>query len=131
MQRGSFWRVLIYFVVIGSVSYPLRAQDGSPSVMAGTKLRVEFMGEVGTSISRVNDGVQVRVIKLAEAQSRKALPAGTVLSGRVLAVHRGDKHTKSYPMIRLGFDHAALPDGRWLPLQVSLADLGVSEYVDS
>jgi hypothetical protein len=34
-------------------------------------------------------------------------------------------------MIRLGFNRVTLPDGRSFPVRASLADLGVSEYVDS
>jgi len=110
---------------------PLPGQEAQPTVMAGTKLRVQFNSEVGTAISRVNDGVEVHLLKPVEAQGREVLPVGTVLSGRVLGVRKGDKHTKSYAMIRLGFNRVTLPDGRTFPVQASLADLGVSEYVDS
>jgi hypothetical protein len=86
---------------------------------------------VGTAISRGNDGVQVRLIKSVEADGHEVIPSGTVLSGRVLSVRQGDKHSKSFPMIRLAFNSAMLPDGRSFPLQASLADLGVTESVDS
>ena len=49
----------------------------------------------------------------------------------MLSVRKGDKHTKAYPVVRLGFTRARLPDGRSFPMQASLADLGVSESVDS
>jgi hypothetical protein len=49
----------------------------------------------------------------------------------VLAARKGDKHTKTYPMIRLGFTRVTLPDGQSFPVQASLADLGVDVYVDS
>ncbi len=113
------------------VGLPLRSQESPPTVMAGTKLRVQFTSEVGTAISRVNDGVEVRLIKPLEAGGREVLPVGTILSGRVLAVSKGDKHRKSYAMIRLGFNRVTLPDGRSFPAQASLADLGSGEYVDS
>jgi len=100
-------------------------------MMAGTRLRVQFNSEVGTATSRVNDGVEVHLLKPVGAQGREALPVGTVLSGRVLVVRRGDKHTKTYAAIRLGFSRVTLPDGRSFPIEASLADLGVSEYVDS
>ncbi len=109
----------------------LAAQQAPPTVMAGTKLRVQFDNEVDTAISRINDGVKVHLIKPVEAEGHEVLPVGTILSGRVLAVRKGDKHTKAYPMIHLRFNRVTLPDGRSFPTQVSLADLGVSEYVDS
>lgn len=117
----------IAFMIVG----PLPAQDAPPTVMAGTKLRVQFDSEVGTGISRVNDGVEVHLLKAAEAQGPEALSMGTVLSGRVLAVRKGDKRSKSYAMIRLGFGRVTLPDGRSFPIDASLAELGASEYVDS
>jgi hypothetical protein len=99
--------------------------------MAGTKLRVQFNSDVGTAISRVNDGVEVHIIKPGEGAGRNVLPVGTILSGRVIAVRRGDKHTKAYAMIRLGFNRVTLPGGPSFPVQASLADLGIREYVDS
>ncbi len=112
-------------------SLPLLAQEALRTVMAGTRLRVKFDTKVGTAISREGDGVDVRLIKPVEAEGREALPVGTILTGRVLAARKGDKHTKTFPMIRLGFTRVTLPDGRSYPVQASLADLGVSEYVDS
>jgi hypothetical protein len=108
-----------------------RGQEAAPALMAGTKLRVQFDSEVGTAISRVNDGLEVHLIKPLEGPGRDLLPVGTILSGRVLGVRKGDKHTKAYAMIRLGFNRVTLPDGRSFTVQASLADLGVSEYVDS
>lgn len=102
----------------------------SPSLPV-IRLRVRFNSTVGTAISRQGDGVEVGLINPVEAEGREALPIGTVLTGRVLAVRKGDKHRKSYAMIRLGFTRVTLPDGRSFPLKASLADLGVSEYVDS
>lgn len=100
-------------------------------VPAGTRLRVKFDSAVGTAISRVNDGVEVHLLKTVEAEGREVLPVGTVLTGRVLAARKGDKHTRTYPMIRLGFTRVTLPDGRSFSVQASLADLGVAQYVDS
>ena len=80
------WRVTTCLLMTVWAAYPLVAQQPASSVMAGAKLRVEFMSEVGTAISRTNDGVQARLIKPLEAEGREAVPAGTVLSGRVLAV---------------------------------------------
>jgi hypothetical protein len=107
------------------------AQAPEAVVPAGRRLRVQFDSTVGTAISRENDGVEVHLLKPVEAEGREVLPVGTILTGRVLAVRKGDKHRKAYPTIRLGFTRVTLPDGRTLPLQASLADLGVSEYVDS
>lgn len=109
----------------------LLGQESAITVTAGTRLRVQFNTEVGTGISRVNDGVEAHLLKPVEVAGHEVLPVGTVLSGRVLAVRKGDKHTKIYAMIRLGFIRVALPKGRSFPIEASLADLGVSEYVDS
>ncbi len=109
----------------------LLGQESAKPVTAGTRLRVQFNTEVGTGISRVNDGVEVHLLKPLEVAGHVVLPVGTTLTGRVLAVRKGDKHTKTYPMIRLGFNRVTLPDGRSFPVQASLADLGAQEYVDS
>ena len=125
------------YIVAGFVYYlllsrlPLCAQESPFVLAAGTRLRVEFNTAVGTAISRPNDGVEVRLLKPATAAGREILPVGTVLTGRVLAARKGDKHTKTYPMIRLGFTRVTLPDGRSFPVEASLADLGLDVYVDS
>lgn len=100
-------------------------------VPAGTRLRVKFDAAVGTAISRIGDGVEVHLLKPVQAEGRELLPVGTVLTGRVLAAAKGDKHSKTYPMIRLGFTRVTLPDGRAFPVEASLADLGLNVYVDS
>jgi hypothetical protein len=113
------------------ITLPLFARETPPTVVAGTRLRVKFDPTAGTAISRVGDGVSVHLLEPVEAEGREVLPIGTILRGRVLAVRKGDKKTKSYPMIRLGFEEGQLPDGWIFPVSASLADLGVSEHVDS
>lgn len=110
---------------------PLASQEALPTVAAGTRLRVQFNSAVGTAISRQGDGVEVHLLKPVSAEGREVLPVGTILSGRVLAARKGDKHSHTYPMLRLGFNRVALPDGRRFSIEASLADLGVDEYVDS
>ena len=136
LNRNSFAAPRSYLMRAGPgiillMALPVFAQQTPPALTAGTKLRVLFNSEVGTGTSRVGDGVEVRLLKPAEADGREVLPLGTVLSGRVLAVRKGDKHRKAYPMIGLAFSRVTLPDGRTLPVQASLADLGTEEYVDS
>jgi hypothetical protein len=129
MNRGRCLRCLSFAVFL--VALPISGQNSPITVTAGTRLRVEFNSPVGTDISRANDGVEVHLLKPVIVANRDVLPTGTILSGRVLAVQKGNKHTHTYPMIRLGFDEATLPDGRNFPLDASLADLGVSQTVDS
>lgn len=130
-SRGSGW-FGYYILGLALLTAPLlRGQEAQPTVMAGTRLRVKFDSTFGTAISREGDGVQVQLLKAVEAEGREVLPVGTILTGRVLAARKGNKHTKTFPMIRLGFTSAKLPDGHSFPIEASLADLGVSEYVDS
>jgi len=127
--KNSIVTGFVYYLLLSRS--PLCAHESPFVLAAGTRLRVEFNTAVGTAISRPNDGVEVRLLKPATAGGREILPVGTVLTGRVLAARKGDKHTKTYPMIRLGFTRVTLPDGQSFPVQASLADLGVDEYVDS
>ena len=120
-------RLLLVFLLLAS---PLLGQNSNVSAAAGTRLRVEFASVVGTESSRINDGVEVHLLKAVIVGNHELLPAGTILFGRVLAVQKGNKHTHTYPMLRLAFDQATFPDGRKIPLQASLADLGVSLRID-
>jgi hypothetical protein len=109
----------------------LVAQDSMVIAPAGTRLRVEFASPVGTDSARVKDGVEVHLLKGVVVENHEVLPAGTVLLGHVAALKKGNKHTHTYPMLRLAFNQAVLADGRKVPVQVSLADLGVSLNIDS
>ena len=109
----------------------LAAQEPALTVPAGTRLRVQFETLVGSGISRAGDGVEVRLVKPVATQGREALPAGSVLTGRVLNARPGSKRTRTFPMLRLKFDRLTLPDGRSLPVAASLADLGILLAVDS
>jgi hypothetical protein len=130
MNRRSSLHHLTWFAFL---LLPIIAlgENAPITVTAGTRLRVEFNSSVGTDSSRVNDGVEVHLLKPVIVANRDVLPTGTILSGRVLAARKGDKRTHTYPMIRLGFDKATLPDGRSFPVDASLADLGVALTVDS
>jgi len=98
---------------------------------AGTRLRVQFDSAVGTAISRVNDGVEVHLMKPTEVEGREVLPVGTVLTGRVLAVRNGDQRKFTIPTIRFVFTRLTLPDGRSFTVKATLTDLGVDLYVDT
>jgi len=126
MQAAS--KLSLVFLLLAS---PLVGQDSTITAAAGTRLRVEFASTVGTDTSRIKDGVEVHLLKAVLVENQEVLPAGTILSGRVLAVHKGNKHTHTFPILRLAFDQAALPDGRKIPLQASLADLGATLKIDS
>lgn len=121
-------KVLLVLLFLAS---SLFAQNSVLNAAAGTRLRVEFASVVGTDSARINDGVEVHLLKAVIVENQEILPAGTILSGRVLAVHKGNKHTHTYPMLRLAFERAIVPDGRKIPLQASLADLGVALDIDS
>jgi hypothetical protein len=92
---------------------------------------VQFDTKVGTDISRVGDGVEIHLLKPVEAEGREVLPVSTILFGRVVSVRKGDTHKKVVPVLRLAFELVRLPDGRTFPVKASLANLGVSESIDS
>lgn len=106
-------------------------QGAQPVVMAGTQLRVKFDTQVGTAISRVGDGVEVRLIEPVDAEGREVLPVGTTLTGRVLFVRKGDTHKKVVPVLRLAFEQVRLPGGRAFPVKAFIASLGRMVQVDA
>jgi hypothetical protein len=110
---------------------PLRAQEAALTVPAGTRLRVQFTMPVGSAVSRPGDGVEARLLKPVEVHGRFVMPAGAILSGRVLAARAGNKRARIFPMLRLGFNRLTLPDGRAVPVAASLADLGIMLTVDA
>jgi hypothetical protein len=84
-------RLLLVFLLLAS---PLLGQNSNVSAAAGTRLRVEFASVVGTESSRINDGVEVHLLKAVIVGNHELLPAGTILFGRVLAVQKGATSTR-------------------------------------
>jgi hypothetical protein len=135
MQNRFKHLVGVLGVVVLAALWVMAAQTPELVVPSGTRLRVQFQTPVGSAISRAGDGVEVWLLKRVLARGRKGitevLPAGTVLTGRVLNARPGSKRTRTFPMLRLKFDRLTLPDGRSLPVAASLADLGILLAVDS
>jgi len=135
MQNRFKHLVGVLGVVVLAALWVMAAQTPELVVPSGTRLRVQFQTPVGSAISRAGDGVEVWLLKRVLARGRKGitevLPAGTVLTGRVVDARPGSKRPRTFPMLRLKFDRASLPDGRAFPLEASLADLGAAQYVDA
>lgn len=127
---ATYYMVAVLLALVSTAEHG-RGQDADTTVRAGARLRVEFDTAVGSAISRVNDGVEIHLLKPIVVAGRPVVPAGSVLSGRVLAARSGDKHRQTFPILRLGFDKLILPDGRAFSVATSLADLGALLKVDS
>lgn len=78
-------------------------------VPAGTKLSAELVTPVSSKTNRRGDRVEARVLADVMVDGKRAIPAGTILSGTVSDRVSGSKEIGKTPMIGVTFDTLA-PD---------------------
>jgi TonB family protein len=98
-----------------------------PSLPAGTRLRVQMQNSIETKTSHVGDVAEAVLIE----QGNTAVPVGTRLHGRVVAVSAENKKQQAHARLQLSFEELLLPDGRKITAQASIQSLGINEQVDS
>ena len=102
---------------------PVKASPDASSLAAlptGTQCKILLLGDVSASKSKPGDVVQARMLEPVLLNSRVALPAGTLIEGKIV---------KSTPprwgsragSLSLAFTSMTLPGGNLIPITASLA----------
>jgi hypothetical protein len=104
----------------GSASAPVTLSTETQKVPAGTLLKVRFMQTLDSRITQQGEPFTVALSQDFPSPRKVILPAGTVIRGRVGMVKRPAVFSRG-GSIALDFDHAMLPSGDLLPIQLSLA----------
>ncbi|HYM78512.1 MAG TPA: hypothetical protein VE377_21245 [Candidatus Dormibacteraeota bacterium] len=102
------------------------AQDKSDLVPAGTRCKILLLGSVSASQSKPGDVVAARLLEPVVLNSRVALPAGSLITGKVL------KRTPPRMLSRAGslylsFTELTLPEGSHLTISASPAGAELNE----
>ena len=90
------------------------------TIPAGTACKILLLGDVSASKSKPGDAVHARLLEPVLVDSKIMLPAGTIVTGKVL------KKTPPRWLSRAGslyltFNEFTIPEGRTIPVAASLA----------
>jgi hypothetical protein len=101
---------------------PLEMGAISQQIPAGARLKVRFLSAMDSRTANIGDPFVANASEDLWSQDHLLIPNGTVIRGRVQAVQRPGLFSKG-GLIRLAFDHVAMPSGELkpLPFQVDAA----------
>lgn len=96
-------------------------------VPAGTKLSAELVTPISSKTNRRGDRVEARVLADVMVDGKRAIPAGTILSGTVTERVSGSKEIGKTPMIGVTFDTLAPDADRAVAMSAGYTMTGKSE----
>lgn len=95
------------------------------TVPSGTELKLELVDSVSSAESQAGEGLQARVLEDLLVDGQVAIPAGSNVTGRVVAVH-GLKAIGGRAFLSLEFTSVETPAGE-VPIHAAWSRVGKSE----
>lgn len=112
---------------VASAAAPASAPPPPVTVPAGTGLAVKLVSPLNTKKALVGDRVQASVAEDLMVNGRRAVPAGSTVSGSVTKVVSGTSTVGGTPTLVVRFDQLAIAGGPTVPISAKLAQKGASE----
>lgn len=128
MKFKSF--ILILAVIIfanAAIAAPFRADAKTRRIPAGTKLKLQLMDPVNTVAGNAGDSFNAMLLEDQASGTSIILPAGSVVRGSISKLQPVRRLSRG-AVVYLDFDHVVTPNGRQLPLTMSVynrADLTI------
>lgn len=98
---------------------PFRADAKTRRIPAGTKLKIQLMDSVNTVAQNEGDSFNAMLLEDQTSGTNIILPAGSVVRGCISKI-RPVRRLSRGAVIYLDFDHVVTPNGRQLPLSMSV-----------
>jgi len=98
---------------------PFRADAKTRRIPAGTKLKLQLIDRVSTVAGSEGDAFSAMLLEDQTSGTSVILPAGSVIRGSVSKI-KAVRRLSRGAVIYLDFDHVVTPNGRQLPLVMSL-----------
>jgi len=107
---------------------PTSARAPTPILVpAGTQITVALASDLSSKTARPGDTFEARLVSDLVINSRRAVTAGSRVSGTITDVISGSNAIGSTPMLGLRFDRLQLNDGEQMPITGELKEEGNSE----
>ncbi len=120
MKMLSGW-LFAAVLIVGSAYIPIFAQSGT-DIPAGSVLEATLIKTVDAKKSKVGDEVVAKVTRDLKSGDRLVIPKGSKIFGKLTDVKAKSKQ-EPQSVVTIGFDHAALKDGKDIPLNVTIQAL--------
>jgi len=105
-----------------------RSVSGRNAVVpAGTVLMVAFQEPLSSATSRAGDRFTAEVVERVRVNGRVAIPAGSVISGRVLSARPAARFGSRRAQLNLEFTSLRIGSGGESPISASFHDQGTSQ----
>ncbi len=98
---------------------PLKADARTRRIPAGTKLKIQLMDTVSTVAGQEGDAFNAMLVDDQVSGTNVILPAGSVVRGYLSKVKPVRRLSRG-AVVYLDFDHVVTPNGRQLPLSMSI-----------
>ncbi len=98
---------------------PFRADAKTKRIPAGTKLKLQLIDSVSTIAGNEGDAFNAMLLEDQTSGTNIILPAGSVVRGSISKI-KPIKRLSRGAILYLDFDHIVTPNGRQLPLTMSV-----------
>lgn len=114
--------IALLFTTVHSYAGTFKADAKTKRVAAGTQFQLQFLQPVSTSSGSEGDFFTAVIKNELKADSTIILPVGTIVRGSISSVKTAKRFSRGAKLY-LDFDHVVTPNGRQIPL-----DLSVTSY---
>lgn len=112
--------ILSLFLLVQTASAaPFNAKAKTKRIPAGTKFSLELLNPVSTSANVAGNEFTAIMITDQTADSDVILPMGSLVRGSIKKIEPAKRMSKG-AILYLDFDHVVTPNGRQLPLSLSI-----------
>lgn len=98
---------------------PFRADAKTKRIPAGTKLKLQLIDPINTVAENAGDSFSAMLLEDQKSGTSVILPAGSIVRGCISKI-RPVRRLSRGAVIYLDFDHVVTPNGRQLPLSLSV-----------
>lgn len=100
---------------------PFRADARTKRIPAGTKLKIQLIDPINTVAQSEGDFFSAMLLEDQTSGTSVILPSGSVIRGSVSKI-KPTRRLSRGAVIYLDFDHVVTPNGRQLPLSMSICN---------
>lgn len=116
--------ILTLAVIIFSnaaIAVPFRADAKTKRIPAGTKLKLQVIDPISTVAGQEGDAFSAMLLEDQTSGASVILPAGSVVRGSINKITPVKRLSRG-AVVYLDFDHVVTPNGRQLPLSMSVCN---------
>ncbi len=130
-MKKLFITLLALFIMnlTASAAGTFKADAKTKRIAAGTRFQLEFLQPVTTSSGLEGDFFTASLKNELSANHTVILPQGSIIRGSISSVKMAKRFSRG-AMIYLDFDHVVTPNGRQIPLDLSVVKCDDKIYYD-